>query len=288
MIEKPRVHCGGNFFVLVYSHTIQEFFAGVFAIYTKSKPNMGEKEENGLVFTYNLIHDLTFKKNFELLSQGSEAKVYKGQFLGKSSILKERFVKKYRHPDLDQSLTLERIRAEVRALNRCHEVGIKCPAIYFADLQSRCIILQEITNSITVKEHLRSILEKQGVEGIKSLTPLAHKIGKNIALMHKNELVHGDLTTSNILLKIDSCIPDGDYEVYFIDFGLAKRDIVLEDKAVDLYVLERAISSSHPNCSQFYAAILTQYMKVLDNQASLVAAKLEEVRQRGRKRTMVG
>ncbi|GFS29357.1 hypothetical protein NPIL_586381 [Nephila pilipes] len=252
---------------------------------------MGENEINGLIFTYNILNDISFKKNFELLSQGSEAKVYKGQFLGKSSILKERFVKKYRHPDLDYSLTLERIRAEVRALNRCHEVGIKCPAIYFADIQSRCIILQEITDSITVKEYLKSILEKHGVEGIKSLTPLAHKIGKDIAMMHKNELVHGDLTTSNILLKVDKVnnfSPDGDCEIYFIDFGLAKRDIVLEDKAVDLYVLQRAISSSHPNCSEFFDAIISQYMKVLDNQASVVADKLEEVRQRGRKRSMVG
>ncbi|CAL1279479.1 unnamed protein product [Larinioides sclopetarius] len=243
------------------------------------------------VFTYNLSNNLCLKQNFQLISQGSEAKVYKGQFLGKPSILKERFVKKYRHPELDKSLTCERIRAEVRALNKCHEAGIKCPAVYFADIESRCIILQEITNSITVKEYLKSILGNQGSTEINTSSSLAQKIGSSIAKMHKNELVHGDITTSNMLLKSDKLNEFSsaeNFEVYFIDFGLAKRDVVAEDKAIDLYVLERVISSSHPNSDKFYTAILSEYMRVLGNQSKAVADKLEEVRARGRKRTMVG
>ncbi|XP_015906306.1 EKC/KEOPS complex subunit TP53RK [Parasteatoda tepidariorum] len=242
------------------------------------------------LLTYNFSKDLTLKENFTVQNQGSEAKIYIGTFLEKPSILKERFSKKYRHPDLDKLLTSERIRAEVRALNKCHEIGIKCPAIYFADLQARSIILQEITGSITVKEYLKSVQTEHGIDGINTLTPLAQKIGEGISKMHKNELVHGDLTTSNLLLKKDHLddISGGSFDVYFIDFGLSKRDVMIEDKAVDLYVLERAISSSHPNSEKFYSAILQQYLKTLGKQSSAVADKLEEVRQRGRKRSMVG
>lgn len=243
--------------------------------------------EHGL----EIIDCKNLTQNFTLKIQGSEAKVYEGIFLKKEAILKERFIKKYRNPELDKALTAERIRAEVRALNRCFDIGLKCPAIYFADLQTRCIILQKVPNSITVKEILKSEFEEKGVSSIGSLEPLAHKIGAGIAKMHQNELVHGDLTTSNLLLieeQVPGIFSGLDFDVYFIDFGLSKRDIIVEDKAVDLYVLERAISSSHPKSEQFYDFILGSYSKYLGDEASIVIDKLAEVRQRGRKRTMVG
>lgn len=243
-------------------------------------------------YDYETFNSENLTYDFKLKIQGSEAKVYEGKFLGKDAILKERFIKKYRHSELDKTLTAERIRAEVRALNRCFEIGVKCPAIYFADLKTRCIVLEKIPNSLTVKEILKSQFEEHGVSSITSLEPLARKIGAGIAKMHKNELVHGDLTTSNLLLRkeqVQEIISGKEFEVFFIDFGLSKRDIVVEDKAVDLYVLERAISSSHPNSEQFYDFIVDSYTKFLGDQASVIIIdKLSEVRQRGRKRTMAG
>lgn len=232
-------------------------------------------------------HDL--KENFIMKIQGSEAKIYEGKYLEKEAILKERFQKKYRHVELDKILTAERTRAEVRALNRCFDIGVKCPAVYFADLQTGCIILEKINNATTVKELLIEYYEKEGVDGITSLSTLAHKIGSVIALMHKNSLIHGDLTTSNMLLKKDdvsNIFLEKPFDLFMIDFGLSKRDVVIEDKAVDLYVLERAISSSHPDSDDFFKAIMKGYLSV--GQANAVLNKLEEVRQRGRKRTMVG
>jgi len=54
--------------------------------------------------------------NFELLRQGAEAKLYLGEYLGQRAIVKERFAKKYRLPELDVRLTRERLRAEARSL----------------------------------------------------------------------------------------------------------------------------------------------------------------------------
>ncbi|KFM69483.1 TP53-regulating kinase, partial [Stegodyphus mimosarum] len=183
------------------------------------------------------------------------------------------------------------MRAEVRALCKCYELGINCPLVYFTDLNSRCIIFEEIPNAVTVKEYLKSVLTEHGIDGINALTSLAKNIGEGVAKLHKNDLVHGDLTTSNLLLKqeeLPNIACNGSFSVCFIDFGLSKRDVIVEDKAVDLYVLERAVSSSHPNSDQFYADILESYLKTVGPQASVIADKLEEVRQRGRKRSMIG
>jgi TP53 regulating kinase-like protein len=71
--------------------------------------------------------------DFELLRQGAEAKLHLGTFLGRKAIVKERFCKKYRHPDLDARLNKERLKAEARALIRCKSIGVKTPTLYLAD-----------------------------------------------------------------------------------------------------------------------------------------------------------
>ena len=75
-----------------------------------------------------------------------------------------------------------------------------------------------------------------------------------------------------------------------IDFGLGSLESAAEDKGVDLYVLERALLSTHPNTEQLFSAVLDSYRKAYGNKAAVkeVLAKFEEVRMRGRKRTMVG
>jgi TP53 regulating kinase-like protein len=55
-------------------------------------------------------------------------------------------------------------------------------------------------------------------------------------------VIHGDLTTSNMIYK--------DGQIYLIDFGLSYVKNSIEDRAVDLYVLERAFISTHPQLEQ--------------------------------------
>lgn len=71
--------------------------------------------------------DREFLSNAELLKQGAEARVYRAQFLGKPAIIKERFPKRYRHPELDEKLTHRRTVQEVRSILRCRKAG-KGPA----------------------------------------------------------------------------------------------------------------------------------------------------------------
>ena len=83
-------------------------------------------------------------------------------------------------------------------------------------------------------------------------------------------------------------IRDADRQVVIIDFGLGATQSIIEDKAVDLYVLERAMLSTHPGSEHLMSAILASYRFACKKQGTMVLFKLEQVRLRGRKRDMVG
>ncbi len=106
-----------------------------------------------------------------------------------------------------------------------------------------------------------------------------------------NEVIHGDLTTSNMLVDMTS-IEEEDYDkmkIYFIDFGLGSISSQLEEKAVDLYVLERALLSTHSvQAKSIFEYILKGYMIGNKRDANKVMDRFEAVRLRGRKRTMIG
>jgi len=226
---------------------------------------------------------------FELLRQGAEAKLYLGDYLGQRAIIKERFPKKYRLPELDVRLTRERLRAEARSLVKCKTLGIKTPILYHVD--QSCIVM-EYLEFPTAKDYIKTILEDgetkiPNAEQKKILTDLALQIGAMVGKLHKHNLIHGDMTTSNML--VDTKNKD-QIQIYVIDFGLGDFSGTPEDKGVDLYVLERALISAHPNTEFMFEAILKSYAENMENQkmSQAVLKKYEEIRMRGRKRDMVG
>ncbi|GLG97226.1 TP53-regulating kinase [Gryllus bimaculatus] len=223
-----------------------------------------------------------------LLKQGAEAKIYKSEYLGCPCIVKERFVKKYRHPELDSHLTKERIKAECRAIVRCKAAGIRTPTLYGVDLAKRCIYMEYIENAKTLKECISNAVNNtEHADGNKDfIGPILERIGVFIGRMHSSNIIHGDLTTSNILLVGD--LGSEDLQIIFIDFGLSSADESAEDKGVDLYVLERAIISAHTLKENVFNVILKAYAKEYKKGSSEVLRKLDEVRSRGRKRLMVG
>ncbi|KAK5871889.1 hypothetical protein PBY51_012629 [Eleginops maclovinus] len=225
---------------------------------------------------------LEFLSKAELLKQGAEARVYRSNFLGRPTIVKERFRKQYRHPLLDEKLTHRRTVQEVRSVLRCRRAGISVPVVYFVDYTSHSIFLEEIEGSSTVRDHIASAPRSASCEG---LEPLAERVGQVLAKMHDEDVIHGDLTTSNMLLR---CGPeDGESELFLIDFGLSYISALPEDKGVDLYVLEKAFLSTHPNTEALFERLLKSYA-VSSKKSAAVIKKLDEVRLRGRKRSMVG
>ncbi|XP_055508163.1 EKC/KEOPS complex subunit TP53RK isoform X2 [Leucoraja erinacea] len=222
-----------------------------------------------------------FLQHFQMIKQGAESKIYRGHFLGKPTIVKERFPKSYRHSALDKKLTHRRTVQEVRSILRCRKAGIATPVVYFVDYNASCMYLEDLVGAITVRDYVASVQKsKQDTE---QLFPLAEKIGLILARMHDEDVVHGDLTTSNMMIRQ----PEKQFSLVLIDFGLSFISALPEDKGVDLYVLEKAFLSSHPNTESVFQVILTSYSSASKKSAPVIK-KLDEVKQRGRKRSMVG
>lgn len=153
-----------------------------------------------------------------------------------------------------------------------------------------------------VRIRLNEWLKRRKDEGIQEgtddgeLVGLMERVGSAVGRMHSVGVVHGDLTTSNLMLRpcskedvngsaVEEKVLDG--EVVLIDFGLASQSTQDEDRAVDLYVLERAFGSTHPRAESLFSEVLSAYGKSYKG-AKLVLKKLEDVRMRGRKRSMLG
>lgn len=227
-----------------------------------------------------------------VFKQGAEAKLSVGEFGGKKCLIKERFVKNYRHPDLDAHLTKERMRAESKAVSRCQTAGVNAPHILHMDLNERKIYMEYFEKSITAKVYINEVIPKltDTSERDKRINQLAEEIGIGVGKLHANNIIHGDLTTSNILL--DPLDADDDsfsqYKLIMIDFGLSSYNQNSEQKGVDLYVLERALLSTHSGIPNLFNTILDAYKITNTANPTETIAKFEEVRARGRKRTMVG
>ncbi|RAH63651.1 hypothetical protein BO85DRAFT_444881 [Aspergillus piperis CBS 112811] len=133
----------------------------------------------------------------------------------------------------------------------------------------------------------------------KKVKGLLRRVGAAVGALHKAGVVHGDLTTSNLILRGaeepaaegdgegEGVSPDMQGEVVLIDFGLASQSIQDEDRAVDLYVLERAFGSTHPRTEPLFGEVLEGYRASYRGSGS-VLKRLEDVRMRGRKRSMIG
>ncbi|XP_064023978.1 EKC/KEOPS complex subunit TP53RK [Pogoniulus pusillus] len=217
----------------------------------------------------------------QLLQQGAEAHVYRGLFLGRATVAKVRVPKRYRHPALEERLSRRRTAQEARSLLRCRRAGIAAPVVYFVDCVTNTIYLEDIVGSITVQDHIYAV-QRSGSDA-SGLLVLAEKMGEVLARMHDEDLIHGDLTTANILLRP----PIEKLDLVLIDFGLSFVSGLQEDKGVDLYVLEKAFLSTHPDTESMFHALLKAYAAT-SNKSGPVIKRLDEVRLRGRKRSMIG
>lgn len=241
-----------------------------------------------------------------LITQGAEALLYRSTYLLPTlpCALKYRPSKPYRHPILDARLTKHRILSEARVLAKCRREGVPVPAVYALDESAGWMMIEWIEGEVVrvrLNEWLRRRKERGVEEGLEDgeLVGLMERVGTVVGRMHAVGVVHGDLTTSNLMLrprKREVINGEGDSvgeervldgEIILIDFGLASQSMQDEDRAVDLYVLERAFGSTHPRAESLFKEVLSAYGKSFKG-ANVVLKKLEEVRMRGRKRSMLG
>ena len=121
--------------------------------------------------------------------------------------------------------------------------------------------IKQVLNDMPHKERLR----------------LCKHIGSAIGRLHKNGIIHGDLTTSNMILTPHD-------KIVFVDFGLGEFSDELEIRGVDLHLMKRALQSTHHKCAkECFEAITRGYAETAGNEPTArVLEKVQEIERRGR------
>ncbi len=197
----------------------------------------------------------------ELIRQGAEAKLFKAKFEGKAALLKKRVPKGYRNRQLDDRLRGIRTTREANLLRKARSLGVKTPLVYEVDKKRKEIVMQFVEGP-----RLKDVLGKKNLS-------LCKRVGEAIALMHENGLIHGDLTTSNVMVK--------GKDIFFIDFGLGKQSKKLEDKAVDLLVFKKTFEATHVELMPHgWEKIVSGYLQA--GGAQEIVKQMQKVEQRVR------
>ncbi len=200
-----------------------------------------------------------------IIGGGAEAVIY----LHDGKVTKHRPKKNYRHPAIDREFRESRTRREARVLQKAKTIGLCVPNVLGVKESEGVLEIEHVAG-----RKARDLLEDSKIPAKRKLE-VCREIGEGVALLHSHGIVHGDLTTSNFIV-----VPKGN--VCFIDFGLSFHSDRLEDKAVDLHLLKRAMESKHwRHADAFFAAAAEGY-KENYAQAKEVLARLSVVEARGR------
>ena len=193
----------------------------------------------------------------KLIAQGAESKL----FLDGNKVVKDRFKKTYRIKEIDERLRKFRTKREAKVIEKLGKIGFPVPKL-IKNNERDALEIQYIQGKL-----LKNILNK------KNCMKLSREIGEKIAILHNNDIIHHDLTTSNMIF---------DKEIFFIDFGLSFFSRKIEDKAVDLHLLKEALESKHSEIwEKCYKATLGTYVEnAIDGKE--VIKRLDVVEKRGR------
>jgi TP53 regulating kinase-like protein len=202
--------------------------------------------------------------NIKLIQQGAEAKIFLNE--KENLIIKDRIPKSYRLPELDNKIIKQRTKAEKKLLEKASKIINSPNPLPSKEIN---IINMPYIDGEKLSESLNNFpLEKQ--------KQIMIKIGESLAKIHKEDIIHGDLTTSNIILV--------EKEVFFIDFGLGYISKKVEDKAVDLHLLRQALEAKHfQNWKILFEEFKKSYSKNYE-ESKQIFERITAVERRGRYR----
>jgi N6-L-threonylcarbamoyladenine synthase/protein kinase Bud32 len=207
----------------------------------------------------------TLKLPANLYAKGAEANLYPINYLEMEAILKERIPKSYRISELDQSLRQTRTKKEAKLIREAKLSGVKTPIILDVNKKSAALTMKKVEGIL-----LKDLIESTDNKTIKKVGRI---IGENLALLHNGGIIHGDLTTSNMIWSEE--------KVVFLDFGLGKKSNLIEDKGADLLVFKKSLTGIHHNEAETcFEAIINGYLKA--NDFNEIIQKVSEIENRGR------
>ena len=205
----------------------------------------------------------------KLLKKGAEASLFLADWHQRKVIIKVRVPKKYRPKELDARIRSYRTIHEPQLMHEAKAAGVPTPLIYMVNVPESTIVMEYIEGQ-QVKQVLNSAFKPQRQD-------LCVKIGETIAHLHSRGLIHGDLTTSNLILTPES-------KLFFVDFGLGEKNFEVEAQGVDLHLLKRALQSTHfQHWEECFQNVLGGYTSILGEEAAeKVYEKIREIERRGR------
>ena len=205
----------------------------------------------------------------KLIKKGAEASLFLADWHERKVIIKVRIPKKYRPTELDEQIRNYRTVHEPQLMHEAKAAGVPTPLIYMVNVPDASITMEYIEGQ-QIKQLLNTVSKAKQHD-------LCIKIGESIAHLHSHGLIHGDLTTSNMILS-----PEG--KIFFVDFGLGEKNIEVEAKGVDLHLLKRALQSTHFQFwEECFQSVLCGYASVLGVEAAeKVYEKIREIEKRGR------
>ncbi len=176
-------------------------------------------------------------------------------------IIKRRVSKKYRIPKLDMRIRAARTRSEAKLISGARRCGVPTPIIYDVDTAEHTITMEFIEGP-----RMKDVLD----------LGMSERIGELVGRLHGCGIIHGDLTTSNLILHTG----DGDDRIYFIDFGLGYFEKNVEAQGVDVHVLFQTFVSTHgdPGLEEAFSR---GYRRTFPD-ADQVLTRVREIEARGR------
>ena len=239
----------------------------------------------------------------KIIAQGAEAKI----ILSKNIIIKDRISKSYRILELDKKIRKSRTKAEIKLLNKASKI-INAP-VPLTNKNSKDIF--QIKIPYIKGKKLSQYLDKFP---LKQQKQICKQIGKDVSKLHNENIIHGDLTTSNmILIEKQRNLPDYSHSqinkiniikkykqgaltksgseqliskqikpiIFFIDFGLGFISHKFEDKAVDIHLFKQALEAKH---FKNWEGLFKEFEKAYktSNDSKIVLERLKAVEKRGR------
>jgi TP53 regulating kinase-like protein len=204
-----------------------------------------------------------------LIKKGAEASLYLTDWHERKVIMKKRLPKKYRPSRLDEHIRAYRTIHEPQLIHEAKKAGVPTPTVFLVDLKNATVIMEFIEGK-QVKQLLNEVTTSERQQ-------LCLKIGELIGMLHENGIIHGDLTTSNMIL-------DSEGKIFFVDFGLGEKTKELEARGVDLHLMKRALQSTHFRFTEeCFDAVIRGYSKVLGAEiVKDILVKIKEIERRGR------
>src|SRR6266436_10428377 len=204
-----------------------------------------------------------------LLQRGAEADLSLTTIGPWKVMIKRRVKKEYRNPSLDKQIRHDRTISEASLIHEAKTAGARVPSIVGVDVENNAIAMTHLDGKAA-----RECLDDMRINEARKLL---RSIGEQIGLLHTGGIVHGDLTTSNVIVS-----PSG--APFIVDFGMSRRSVEPEDRGVDLHLLQRSIIASHrQNPSSMMNSMIRGYEKTTGKKvASSTWRKAREIARRGR------